>query len=193
MRHTLLLLLLVFSGCKCMGEKLLETATGGQVKLDGNTLTVKNEKGETVTMTGNEGKLTVTNDKGETATVEGNEQGVRIVGKEGTAEFGTGKVPEGFPLKVIDGAKVESGMKSQGAKGEVFTLMATVAKESAAIADFYEADLKAKGFKIERVQNPAMANLIVLSGKKPAVTASITITREAPDKPAALMISWNPE
>ena len=197
MRTYAALLLLCFSGCKCMGEKLLETATGGQVKVDGNNLTVKNEKGETVTFSGEgkdgKGTLVVKNEKGETATLTGDDKGVKIQSKDGSAEFGTGKVPDGFPLPVIDGATVASGAHNKTAKGDAYTLMATINKDSVAIADFYEKELKAKGFKVERVQNPMVTGMVVVNGKKPKLTASCTIMRESPDKPASLIIGWQPE
>ncbi|MBI5509897.1 MAG: hypothetical protein HY903_14165 [Deltaproteobacteria bacterium] len=197
MRLSIVLALLAFSGCKCMGEKLLETATGGQVKLDGTSLTIKNDKGETVTFAGEgkdgKGTLVVTNDKGETATFQGDDKGVKIESKDGIAEFGTGKIPEGFPLPVIEGATVASGTHNKTPKGDGYTLMLSVAKDPVAVADFYEKALKGKGLKVERVQNPMMAGMVVLNGKKDKLSASCTAMREAPDKPTSVIIGWQPE
>jgi hypothetical protein len=191
------LMLLCFSGCKCMGEKLLETATGGQVKLDGNSLSVKNDKGETVTFSGEgkdgKGTLVVKNEKGETATLTGDDTGLKIHSKDGTAEFGTGKVPDGFPLSLMDGVTVQSGTHNKTDKGDAYSLMATLNKDPAVIADFYENELKGKGFKVERVQNPMAAGMVVLSGKKGKLTANCTAMRESPDKPTALIIAWQSE
>ena len=197
MRIFATLLLICFSGCKCMGEKLLETATGGQVKVDGNSLTIKNEKGETATFSGEgkdgKGTLVVKNEKGETSTVVSDDKGLKVQSKDGTAEFGTGKIPDGFPLPLIDGATVQSGIHNKTAKGDSFTLMASVTKDTAAIADFYAKELKTKGFKVEKVQNPAMANMVIVNGKKAKLSANCTVMRETPEKPASLMISWQSE
>ena len=191
------LLTLSLSGCKCMGETLIETATGGKVKIDGSKVTVTNERGEVATLTaeGKDGKgtIVVTNEKGEKATLTGDEKGVRIQSKDGAAEFGTGKVPEGFPLPVIDGAQVASGTRHETPKGVGFSLMASSDKDPTTIADFYQRALKEKGFTVERVQNPSMAGMVVLNGKQKKLAANCTVMRETADKPSSFILSWQPD
>ena len=198
MRYLLPLMLMVFSGCDNPAESMIEAATGGKVKIDGETVTIEGEDGEKITTNlekGKDGKVTttVTNEKGETAKWSADGKKMTVETAEGKAEWGAAKVPEGFPLPVIDDAKIITAATSnQKKKGTMYHVSLMVKKEAKAVGDFYESALKKEGLKVKRTEHKmAEASMVMLNGRKgKKVQSTVHVSgREGTDE-VTVMINW---
>jgi hypothetical protein len=126
-----------------------------------NTLTVKNKKtGETVTFSAEDiknGKMTVKTDKG-TATFDasGGKDGgvVKVTDEKGqTATFQAGGGgPKDLPswVPVYPGATAQGTFDSTGPQGRAASFSVTTKDSVDKVADWYEGQLKAAGFKVEK-------------------------------------------
>lgn len=133
------------------------------------TMTVKvKSSGETMTVTYkdlSEGKLVMTNSKGEEITIDGKDAAgkgsVVMKSKEGTTVIGGDAssmpppswVPLHSSLKPMTG-----GMRTETTEGVKGTFMAEAAGSAAEIKDFYEKELKAKGYEVQTTVSNAGGN-----------------------------------
>lgn len=134
---------------------------------------------------------------GVTVNQDGSGGSVSIKTDQGTVEVNAGdgksdaKLPDGFPLKVMAGAKIDSSLKSTANGRQGYTVSLISQKEPAAIADFYEAELKGLGEKVQRNELSADgAVTITLAGDGDKDNGWITITREKDQKDVTIGIFW---
>jgi len=125
-----------------------------------NTLTVKNKKtGEVVTFSAEDiknGKLTVKTDKG-TATFDASGKNggtVKVTdekGQEQVATFGGGG-PKNLPswVPVYPGSTSQGTYDTTGPQGRTAAFSITAKDSVDKVADWYEGQLKASGFKVEK-------------------------------------------
>jgi len=163
---------------EAVAEAAAEAATGGKVDIKDGKITVKGEDGEVATITtdkeGEEGSVRITNNKGE------------------TAQFGVGAtLPEGFPLPLIDGAKIVSSTKSEGEEA-TFHIIAEVNKSPKDIADFYVEELKNKGFnKVQRTAHDmGTGSMVSLTTNKEKTQVAVTIVHENKEEKSVMTIMW---
>lgn len=140
------------------------------------TMTIKvKSSGETMTVTYkdlSEGKLVMTNSKGEEVTIDGKDAAgkgsVVMKSKEGTTVIGGDAssvpppawVPMHASLKPMTG-----GMRSETNDGVKGTFMAEATGSSAEIKDYYEKELKAKGYEVQTtVSNAGGVETAMVSG-----------------------------
>lgn len=198
MRYVLPMILIALAGCENPVETMIEAATGGKVKIDGKTVTIEGKDGAKITTNlekGEDGKITatVTNDKGEVAKWTADGKKMTVETAEGTAEWGAAKVPAGFPLPVIDGAKiVTAGTSKQKKKGTMYHVALMVKKESKEVSDFYETALKKEGLKVQRTEHKmAETSMVILNGRKgKKVLATVHVSGQSGKDEVSVMINW---
>jgi hypothetical protein len=205
MRLLMVLLLVAAGACKDPGEmlaeKAVEVASGGKVKVDGQTVTITDDEGNEVTTTVTEEdgavKGVVKNADGTESTYNADESGVTVTSKDGTATFGSKEIPKDFPLPVIDGAEVAgsaSATKPDGEKSFQVTLRSE--KSPGDIADYYQKALRDAGLKVRRQEHKmGGTHMVMLAGskgkEKNQTQASVHASR-APDKEKTdVMITWS--
>jgi hypothetical protein len=133
--------------------------------------------GVTVNQDGSGGSVTVKTDQG-TLEVSGGDKGAA-------------KLPDGFPLKVFAGATIASSLKSTSNGKQGYTVSLTSQKEPKAAADFYEAELKGAGVKVDRNEIESDGSvLITLTGDGEKNSAWVTITREKGQQDVTIGIFW---
>ncbi len=195
MRRCAFLVLLAAVGCKSPQDMILEAATGGQVDIKEGKITVKGEDGKTVVVQGNEaqGSLTITDEKGETATISGKDGSLRVVSDKGVTEIGGAKIPEGFPLPLIDGAKVVTSSSSTTGKAPVYHLVAEVDGAPKAVADFYAQALADKGLaKVQRTEHQMGAGaMVTLTAKQKGLEVAVTVIKQEDKGKTMLTIAWD--
>ncbi|MEE8409897.1 MAG: hypothetical protein V3T05_09845, partial [Myxococcota bacterium] len=170
----------------------------GKVKIDGKTVTIEGKDGEKITANlekGEDGKITttVTNKKGEVAKWTADGKKMTMETAEGTAEWGAAKIPDGFPLPVIDGAKIVSAASSTlKKKGTMYHVALTVKKAANEVADFYETALEKEGLSVQRTEHKmAEANMVMLNGRKgEKVHAAVNISGRPGKDEVTVMINW---
>lgn len=124
-----------------------------------NTLTVRNKKtGEVITMDAADiknGRLKFRNEKGEEVTFEGSgekgKEGFSVKSKEGEMTFGQNtelKLPAWVPL--YPGAKPSGAMTQHKQDGEHGSYMFTAEDSAEKVLGYYQRELEAKGFSVER-------------------------------------------
>lgn len=173
MRILLVLMFLSVVGCGRSEEKTTVKTRGGTVKVEGEKVTIQTDKGK--------------------ATIESKGNSTRIQTDEGTISVGDSDVPDGFPLPVISGAKVEHGAHMTSPDGgEVFQLSIAVPTPVKQLAEFYEKAFRDKGLKVTRnEQTSDEAQMVMLFGESEKVQATVTVIQEAgADQPNAT-ISWS--
>ncbi|OGQ24568.1 MAG: hypothetical protein A2138_16390 [Deltaproteobacteria bacterium RBG_16_71_12] len=147
--------LIVPTGCKKAIESAegaaIAAASGGKAKLtaDGN-IEVKTDEGTA--------KIELSGDKG-VATITGqNADGTKF-----NAAFGAdAKVPDGFPLPVMDGIKVMQGVVGDKNGKKSYAIMGTIAKPAKEVADFYDAAMKKAGLTVTRSE-ANLGGMVMLS------------------------------
>jgi hypothetical protein len=173
MRVLLAAMLLLVVGCGKSDEKKTVKTPGGSVTVEGDKVTVQTDKGK--------------------ATIESKGGTTEIRTNEGTMTVGEGKVPDGFPLPVMRGAKVENSAHMAPPDGkEVFTLNAKIPAAFKDVADFYEKALKDKGLKVSRTEQASDdSQMVMLIGESETADGSVMVSKEAKaDQPTAV-ISWS--
>lgn len=173
MRILLATMLLLVVGCGKSDEKTTVKTPDGSVTVEGEKMTVQTDKGKTTIETG----------KGTT----------RIQSKEGTVTLGENTIPDGFPLSLMRGAKVEHGTHMTPPDGrEIFQVGAKIPAATKEVADFYEKALKDKGLKVSRTeQTNDETQMVMLVGESETVEASVMVAKEAKaDQPTAT-ITWS--
>jgi len=84
----------------------------------------------------------------------------------GEVKIDGSKLPEGFPYGTPEGLVISQGVVQEKAGKKTFAVKGTVTKPAAAVADFYEADLKKHGLTVSRTAvNMGGMNTIVVEGK----------------------------
>lgn len=130
------------------------------------TVTIKNKKtGDVVTMNAadlKQGKIEFQDAKGEKVTFDAGDKGkggVTVTSKEGTTTLEAGATAEPLPAWVpaYPGVQPAGVMSKKTATGVEGMVSFTTGNPGDKVLDFYEADLKGKGFKVERsdVKNDA--------------------------------------
>lgn len=117
----------------CGAKTVAETATGVQVDQEGDTTTITTDEGQT-TYSADGNNVTITNDKGETLTMTTEE----------------GKVPDGFPLPVLPGSKVTTGMRADSNGKISYTVEFQMSGDIQEAAAVYEKELKDRGLTVSR-------------------------------------------
>jgi hypothetical protein len=174
MRTLLAILLLMVIGCErsSTDQTTIETPEG------------------TITM--EDGKVTVQT-KEDKATIVASEGQARIQTDEGTMTFGGNKVPQGFPLAVMPGSKVEhSSHVTPAGRPEAYQVSLSVAAPVDQIADFYEKALRDKELSVTRSQQTVEGNtMVMLIGESQSADATAMILHDAGAEQPTVMISWN--
>jgi hypothetical protein len=133
--------------------------------------------GVTVNQDGSGGSVTVKTDQGS----------MEISG----GDSGAAKWPDGLPLKVFGGATITSSMKSTSNGKQGFTVSLTSKKDPKAAADFYEAELKGAGVKVDRNEIESDGSvMITLTGDGEKNSAWITITKDKGQQDVTIGIFW---
>ncbi len=173
MRTLLVVGLLVAGGCRKSEEKTTVKTPEGTVHVEGDKVTVQTDQGR--------------------ATIETKKDVTRIQTNEGTVTIGENKVPDGFPLPVMRGARIEQGSHMAPADGrETFQLTIRVPGPARPVAEFYEKALKDKGLKVTRTeQTNDEIQMVMLAGESGAVEAMAVVQKEAKAADTTAMISWN--
>ena len=149
------------------------------------TLTVRDKKtGKEITMDAQDiknGRLKFIDEKGQEVTFEGSgkpgEEGFKIESNKGSMTFGNAKgeaTPDWVPA--YPGAKTVASSREKTEDGFTGTLSLQTADSAQDVTGYYEKELKAKGFSVNRVAMGAMTNLEAKAddGKH---TVNITIMR----------------
>jgi hypothetical protein len=175
MRILLAIMLLFVGGCRKSAEKTTTKTPGGTVEVEGDKVTVQTK----------DGKATMESDKGST----------KIQTKDGTMTMSENKVPEGFPLPIMKGAKVEQGLHMTPADGqEFFQVGIKLAAPPKDIAEFYEKALKDKGLDVSRSETTTGDGvMIMLTGKSDAADGSVMVMKDSKAEKATATISWSPK
>ena len=157
---------------------------------DAGTLTIKNTKtGEVITMNAKdieEGKLTFETKEG-TTTIDGSSAeeggGIKVTdaqGQESTFSAGAG-APKNLPswLPTYAGAKIEGSYDATTAEGRNAMFTVTTGDSIDQVAEFYEAQLKGGGLKVERSSyesNGQKTIMLVGTTEGEKRTANVTVT-----------------
>jgi hypothetical protein len=170
MRLGLVVVLLLIAGCKKSDQPGGESAA---VKVNGDTIEIRTEDG-TVRMNADGGAG-------------------RIESKDGTVTFGENQVPEGFPLPLRPGAKVEHGAHMTGADGaEVFQLTCDAPGTAKELADFYEKEFKDRGLEVMRTEQGGGGTVMfILAAQSEDVDASAMIVQEGGTNRPRVTLSWS--
>jgi hypothetical protein len=180
--------------CKSPEERIIEAATGGKVDIEKGKITIEGEDGRMTVKTDDEGgKLTVTNEKGEKATLDGKTGTMRVVSEDGVAEWGTGKLPEDFPLSLLDDAEVMTSSRTEEGGKKSFHVMAKVDATPKEVADFYAGELKAKGLKkVKRAEHSMGAGaMVTLSGRNKKLNVAVSAVRENAGDETVVTLAWS--
>jgi hypothetical protein len=172
MRILFVLLLVVVWGCEKSAEKAAEVASGGQVKIDGDTVTIRTEEGEATLET-----------KGETA---------QLKTKDGTFTAGQNTLPKGFPLPLFAGSKVQQTGHHKPADGnEMYQATASVSAPIEKVTSFYEKTLKDKGLKVDRNEMTMGKNQhVILKGESETVEAAVMVMKTAEVQGLTTTVTW---
>jgi len=141
---------------------------------DKGELTIRNKKtGEQLTMNAQDikqGRLKFKNEKGEEVTFEGSgepgKEGLRIKSNTGTVTFGAGdveKAPSWVPVYPGGKAMASASQKTASGVSGHISLQTTDAADK--VLDYYERELKASGFSVERTSMKGMAQIANLNAK----------------------------
>ncbi len=154
---------------------------------DKGELTIRNKKtGEEITMNAQDikqGRLKFKNEKGEEVTFEGSgasgKEGVRIKTNKGSMTFGAGegeKAPSWVPI--YPGGKQMASATEQTASGITGHLSFETTDSPDRVLAYYERELKASGFAVERTSMKGMAQLATLNAKADggARTVNVIVT-----------------
>ncbi len=157
--------------------------------------TIQTDKG-TVTVETDGDTTTVTGADGEKATVKSQGGTVTMTTDRGTFTSGSGRLPEGFPLPQIDGARIQQSAHMTPSAGqddpEVYHATMTVDLPPAEAAAFYEKALKDKGFEVSRMDSQSGDEaLISLSGTADSIDAAVVVTREASAPETTVSVHWS--
>lgn len=151
----LALALVVPTGCKKAIESAegaaIAAASGGKAKLtaDGNIEVKTNEGTAKIELSGEKGVATIT--------------GQNADGTKFNAAFGAAaKVPDGFPLPVMDGISVVQGVVGDKDGKKSYAVMGTVAKPAKEVADFYDSAMKKAGLTVTRSE-ANLGGMVMLS------------------------------
>jgi hypothetical protein len=154
------------------------------------TITVKNKKtGEVVTMGADEakeGRWTFKSDQG-TATVDASgKEGIKVTtGKGEVATFGAG-APQNLPswLPVYPGGTVQGTIDTTNAEGRSATFTVNTKDPATKVLDYYEAELKAAGFKTDKT---------TFSTNDQTAGGTVTATTEDQKRQVNIMVSTSEE
>jgi hypothetical protein len=133
------------------------------------TVTIKNKKtGDVVTMNAadlKQGKIEFQDAKGEKVTFDAGDKGkggVTVTSKEGTTRIGADAAAAQLPswIPAYPGVKQAGTTSSKTDAGVDGMITFTTSHTAAEVLDFYEADLKGKGFKVVRSDTKAEAGLM---------------------------------
>ena len=119
----------------------IAAASGGKASMtaDGK-IEVKTDEGTA--------KIELTGDKGAAVITGENADGTKF-----NAAFGAGaKVPDGFPLRIIDGLTITHSTVQDKDGKKSYAVMGQVQKPAKVVADFYEPELKKAGLKVTRTE-----------------------------------------
>lgn len=158
------------TGCGACAELATEkalSAAGVDVDLDGETVKIKGKDGEEIEFAGGDGKSGT----------------LTVKGKDGEFKFhgdSDGKVPDGFPIELAKGGKVEGSVS--GSTSRERTFIVTVRHEGSAklideLSDFYGSQLKKKGFEVEQTSvDSDGSRFVMLNGKAEKGGTSVTLS-----------------
>lgn len=162
-----------------VAEKIVEAASGADIDVEGNTVKIKSREGST-TVTESDQKIVMKSDKAH-AVYDGKTKEATIKSEDGTMHMGK-KLPEGFPLPIIDGAEIVTALDLNSKKdGQSFMVsLKTTSKDAADIAAYYEGELKKDGLEVKKMETKtdAMA-MFVLSGKGDGIDATVQVIKQA--------------
>lgn len=172
MRTQLAILLLIVVGCEKSTESTTVPTSDGSMVVEDGKLTLKTEEG--------------------TATIETSGNQARIRSGDTTMTLGENAVPEGFPLAVMPGAKVEHGSHmAPSGRPEVFQVGLSTSADVEQIATFYEAALQDQQLSVTRSeQSGPSGRMIMLMGESDTAEATTMIVRDTGQEQVDITISW---
>jgi len=135
-------------------------------------------------------KTTIKNADG-TVEVDGDE--VKIKTKDGSATINTSKVPDGFPIPMYKGAKVENSTHISDPNGqEIFQLSITTLDTVKQVTEFYEKVFKEKEISTTRTEQSDGENqMIMLFGSSEKLDVSAMVSSDQDSDQTSATISWN--
>lgn len=165
---------------------LLLLVVGCEKSTDSTAVTNSDES-----MVVEDGKLTLKTEEG-TATIETSGNQARIRSGDTTMTLGGNAAPEGFPLAVMPGAKVEHGSHMTPAgRPEVFQVGLSTSADVEQIATFYEAALKNQQLSVTRSeQSGPGGRMVMLMGESDTTKATTMIVRDSGEEQVNITISW---
>jgi hypothetical protein len=118
---------------------------------------------------------------------------VTVTGKEGEiVAIEAGKLPEGMPedFPIYEG-EVKVGNKSESSDGTMFQVMIVTGDDAKTVADWYEEELKAKGWTIENRVDTSAGNQVMsaVSAKKGEDQATISAVEKSEDDKTGVSIT----
>jgi hypothetical protein len=173
MRIVLAIALLLTVGCRRSEDQTTIKTPEGVITMEDGQMTIKTEQGTTSIQTGADQ--------------------TRIQTSDGTLAFGQNALPEGFPLAVMPGSKVEhsSHMKRPG-RPEAFQVNLSTPGNVEQIAGFYEKALTEKNLSVSRTEQSANdTRMIMLIGESDAANGTVMIIQDPGDEGPKVMISWS--
>lgn len=162
------LAVLMLSGCG-LAQRAVERATEEAV---GKAI----ESATGVSVDEDEGTVTIKGSDGEEVQLSGTE----------------GKLAEGFPLPLYQGAKVNSSARMSASGKSSYTADITYAADTNEVANFYEAELKKLGIaEVARIESDNGSEfMVILSGESDTASAWITLNWQKESKSGSLAIIY---
>ena len=102
----------------------------------------------------------------------------------------TNAAPEGFPLPIYTGMRVNKTLRTQTGdfKGMQVELLGDASPQ--AVADFYEAEFKKRALNVSKMdQKTTVGEEILILGQSDGVTAGIAVSREK--NQTRVVLSWS--
>jgi len=156
---------LALTGCG-LADRMIER--GVEKAIESATGVSVDEDGGTITFTGEDG---------EQVTLSGS-----------SAE---GKLIDGFPLPIYDGAKVVSSGRLSANNRTNYSAELSFTGDAQAVADFYEKVLKEQGAEVNRTQLDADGEVtILLSGQSETKSGWITVIRNEAEESGTANLLW---
>jgi hypothetical protein len=189
MRLMLALILIILAGCS--KEKEYTDSKGNKVKVGGDTMTIQTKDGKATFK--KEGGSVVIESKDGKQTFTQKDGVQKLETKDGTMSYGEQKVPDGFPLSVMPGSKVESSAHVKPAgQPEVFNLMCKNPAPLEKVAEFYEKAIKDKGLEIKKTEIKSDDGAqVMINGTSEAIEAMVMVMKPAKEKQTTAMVTWN--
>ena len=153
-----------------IAERVVEAAGDDEVDVEikDGKVTVKTKDGQVIEADGEKGTYVQKDANGKTMVVK--EQGDNTVtaeGSDGTKMVAGDKLPADLPLKLPAIKEAQAGVKMEQPDGSTLwsAQFLTESKDQTALAADFEAQLKAKGVEIKRMEQKGATSVVTLIGQ----------------------------